>query len=476
MSLEEDLKKMEAEVKAGEAALKEADGLLSKRIGKPVEEPLPLGMEPLTDTFNARQLVLEHGTDLRYCPKLRGWHIYDGKAWVFDEHNQIVNLAQRTMAGYLQHTNGAVRKHAKACLSIGRLDAMAKLARSVSGVSVRPETFDTNHYLLNCENGTYDLPLERFREAQRSDYLTKVMPVRYDPDAMCPKWEQFLYEVFCGDDNLIDYIRKIMGYCLTGSVQEHTFFILYGDGLNGKSTFINVMSHILGPYAMDTPTQTIVSKKNSGVPNDVARLKGSRMVTCIESAQTSRMDEAIIKKFSSNDKLTARFLHKEYFEFMPTFKVFLTTNHKPSVVGTDRGLWRRMKLIPFDYTVADDKLDKDLEIKLINESSGILNWMISGYHKWQKEGLGGCRAVERATAEYRAEEDVLGVFIKECCRTEGFCKCEAGRLFEAASKFCGFNLTHKMLGSYLTRQGFKKSQERAGPHRGKRFWDGIDLI
>jgi putative DNA primase/helicase len=249
-------------------------------------------------------------------------------------------------------------------------------------------------------------------------------------------------------------------------------FILYGTGANGKSTFLNVIMNILGDYATATPTETFMKRTNDSLANDIARLRGTRFVTTTETEQGKRLSEPLIKQVTGNDRMTARFLYGEYFNFLPTFKIFMATNHKPVIKGTDHGIWRRIKLIPFTTTISDEKQDKHLEEKLLAEKSGILNWLIEGVLRWRVEGLKTPQVITSANDEYRSEMDIIGNFIKDRCEQKPGVSIKARELFKVYQDWCDENNEHasseRFFGLRLKELGIEQKRLSDG-----RYWQGM---
>jgi putative DNA primase/helicase len=249
-------------------------------------------------------------------------------------------------------------------------------------------------------------------------------------------------------------------------------FILYGTGANGKSTFLNVIMRILGDYAITTYAETFMKRNNDATTNDIARLRGARFVTTTETEQGKRLSEHLIKQATGNDQLTSRFLYGEHFNFVPTFKIFMASNHKPVIKGTDHGIWRRIKLIPFTTTITEEKMDKSLEQKLMEEKPGILNWLIEGLLRWQKEGLNTPSIVVNATDEYRGEMDVIGNFIRERCVQKPGAAIRARELFRVYQEWCDENneqaTSERMFGLRMKELGM--AQKRTAEAR---YWQDL---
>ncbi len=269
--------------------------------------------------------------------------------------------------------------------------------------------------------------------------------------------------------------QKAMGYSLSGHTGEQCLFILWGTGANGKSTFLNTLQELFGDYSTSTGTETFM-KKTSEQSNDIARLRGMRLVTTIEAEQGKPLSESLIKQITGGDALTARFLYGEYFSFKPTFKIFMATNHKPRIKGADNGIWRRIKLIPFTVTIPPEHRDPDLMNKLLAENSGIFNWLLKGYDMWKKEGLLEPEAVKNANEEYRFDMDSISNFINETMIIDATEKCRltTRELYETYCFWCSKNnertLSQKGLAMKLQEKGFKRLASN-----GTRYWLGMGV-
>ncbi|WP_242447977.1 DNA primase family protein, partial [Bacillus thuringiensis] len=348
-------------------------------------------------------------------------------------------------------------------------------------VSVKKKELDAHNFLFNCDNGVIDLKTGELLPHNRDLLLTKISPIKYDKNAECPNWKAFLESIFKtstgeADHELINYLQKAIGYSLTGVTKEQVMFFLFGNGRNGKSTFINIIQDLLGDYGRQTNSDTFLKKRNdSGINNDVARLDGARFVSAVESEEGQQLSEALVKQITGGEKMSARFLRQEYFEFTPEFKVFFTTNHKPIVKGSDEGIWRRIMLIPFTVTIPKDKIDYDLPDKLAKEMPGVLRWAVEGCMKWQAEGLRAPEAVKAATAEYREDMDILGPFIDENCAVYSTARVEAKLLYENYTKWCYQNnemdLKNRAFYRQLEIRGFKKEKGS----KNKTFIHGMTL-
>lgn len=438
----------------------------------------------LTDVGNAKRLALKHGQDFRYCPTWNNFLTWDGKRFVIDNSAHINRMAKKTVLTlYLEAAKIDAEEdrkryinHALRSESQNRIKAMIDCVKSEEGVVAMPDTFDQNDWQLNCANGTIDLRTGELMAHDRANLQTKLVPINYDPDATCPLWEAFLSQIMDEQQDLIDFLQKAVGYSLTGSTKEQCLFILHGTGSNGKSVFQNMILALLGEYGQQTPTETLMVKKQSGINNDVARLRGARFVSASEGEQGQRLAESLIKQLTGGDKITARFLHGEFFEFEPKFKIFLATNHKPVIRGTDNGIWRRMRLIPFKVVIPNDKQDKDLPEKLKSEMAGILRWSVAGCLKWQEEGLEPPTSIVAASAEYRSEMDSLQAFIDDRLVLSPDEKVSTARLYGQYQEWCEANgersITQRILGMRLKEKGFENRRSGAN---GSSVWHGLSL-
>jgi putative DNA primase/helicase len=322
---------------------------------------------------------------------------------------------------------------------------------------------------------TLDLAANEFREHRREDLITKLAPVSVEATAKCQTFLAFLDRILAGNRALAEFLQTFFGYCLSGSVSEQVLVILYGLGANGKTTLIKAITAILGDYALTTPVTTLLQRKNETIPNDIARLAGARLVIAHEVEGGKRLAESLVKTLTGGDNITGRFLHQEYFEFQPTFKVLLVTNHKPVIRGTDHAIWRRIRLVPFTVTISPEEQDHALGEKLIAENSGILNWMLDGFAKWQKHGLGNPADIASATEGYRQEMDSLGDWIEACCHAQPDAEATAKDLFASYASYLGDAreqpLSKRIFGMKLSERGFVSTRSKQ-----ERIWRGISLV
>ncbi|MBI4470950.1 MAG: primase C-terminal domain-containing protein [Acidobacteria bacterium] len=438
----------------------------------------------LTDVANAKRLVTAHGGDLRYVKPSDHWLAWGGRRWAKDETGEVERRAKDSARGIYNEAAAEpdaderkrLAKHAAGTETAARIRAMIELARSEPGIPALPEQFDRDPYLFNVLNGTVDLRTGELLDHRREDMLTKLAPVDYKENASAPIWLEFLLRIFNRNEQMIAFIRRAVGYSLTGVTTEQVLFILYGSGANGKTTLRETIHAALGDYALTTPSETLLKKRQSGIPNDIAALRGARFVTASETADGRRLDEARIKDLTGGDTISARFMHGEFFQFKPVCKVWLSTNHKPVIRGTDNAIWRRIRLIPFDVTIPEDEQDKSLPDKLKQEAPGILAWAVGGAEEWFNFGLGLPDEVTGATRSYRAEMDVHAAFIEECCVVKPELVTPAGELYAHYQRWCQASgevpTAARSFGLTLSERGFSADKGTGG----KRIRRGIGLL
>jgi putative DNA primase/helicase len=443
---------------------------------------LKKGLIQFTDATNAQRLFREHGKDIRYNAAWKKWVVWNGTHWETDEGALIHEKGLETVRNIYDEVlktddwreRMEIEKYAMLSESMRRRKAFVEAASVIKALNITSDDLDPNPWLLNVKNGTIDVTTGEFREHRQEDMITKIAHVEYNPQADCPLWKQFIREIMDYKADVITFVQTVAGWALTGDTSEQTMFILFGSGANGKSTFLNTIMYLLGDYAIATPTETFMRKNGDQNTNDIARLRGTRFVTTTEAEQGRRLSEPLIKKITGNDAMTARFLYGEYFNFMPTFKIFMATNHMPVIKGTDYGIWRRIKLIPFTTRIPEEKQDKHLELKLREEASGILNWLLEGTARWKLERLKAPPAILNATDEYRGEMDVIGNFLKERCVQNPGVSIRIRELFKAYQDWCEENNEHavseRFLGMRLKEMGFERSRTADA-----RYWCGLAL-
>jgi putative DNA primase/helicase len=430
--------------------------------------------EPCTDAGNAEAIAALCGNVLRYDHKQGRWLIWN---------EQRIRWEEDTSRRVRVFAKNAARHRAKAALSIKdatestrqfkwarqsesayALNVALDLAKSEPPIEDDGKGWDADPMLLGVANGVLDLRTGKLRSPTRQDQVTKRSPLAFDPYAKCVRWRQFLGEVFGDDTELIRFIQKAVGYTLTGSVEEHCLFALHGTGRNGKTTFLEVLLHLVGDYGIDLPFSNLEIKHypiGEGV-----NLPGARFAKSVETRRGGQLDEGRVKSWTGGDTISIRPLHRNVFAFQPTHKLWLAFNHKPEIKDASPGMWSRIRLIPFERSFEKYQADKKLTEKLKAEASGILNWALEGCAAWQTESLGTPVAVEKATGEYEQESDILAPFIAGCCEADVCFSVPFGELWEAYKKHCGTStraMSQKEFSERLDEKGFKST--RSGHER-----------
>ena len=463
-----------------------------KRSTKPTSQST-WSEEQRTETANARRLAATHGDKIRWCEPWGKMLLWDGKRWRIDSERRADALAKKVAAELWDDVTAAeadkapekiigdLIRFARASNSANGIANMLRLVRSEPGIAVLPDVLDQDPWLLNVENGTLDLRTGKLRLHRQDDFLTKLAPVRFDADADCPIWLKFIDSIFGGNKLLIGFVRRLAGYCLTGSTRDHVLPFLYGKGANGKSVLINTLLEVSGPdYAMKAPTDFLTMKRGEAHPTERADLHGKRLVAAIEAEEGRRLAEAMVKELTGGDKVRARRMRENFWEFTATHKVMLASNHKPTIRGTDDGIWRRILLIPFTVRFWDEsrgetgppelEADKELAEKLLTEKSGILNWLLWGCIDWQANGLMAPDEVLIETDKYRTEMDIVGRFIEEHCVESAEAEATAKDLYARFQEWCKetgeFAIKQRQFGTRLTERGYERFKNNGARYRG----------
>ncbi|MGW3072755.1 phage/plasmid primase, P4 family [Kitasatospora sp. NPDC001132] len=386
-----------------------------------------------SDAMNAHALVAWTNGRIKFAPGL-GFYVWDGRVWVQSD----------TLVRQLIHHMGAALvlagalKEARGFTMTSNIDNLVKELRSVPNVYVEPDAFDARPDLLSFRNGVIDLRTGTMRPHSPDDMLTTTLPWDYDALAQCPRWEAFLAEIMPNMPDMIGFLQRLTGYGITGHTSEQCFAVLWGKGANGKSVFAETLTSVFKDITVTTPFATFESKNGGGgIPNDIAALRGARLVMASEGESGKDMSEAVIKRLTGKDRVTARFLNREFFTYQPTFLILLATNHKPGFRSQDEGLWRRVKLIPFKRFFAPHERDYDLDRKLLAEAPGIIAWAVRGAIEWYRKGLDDPGMVRNATREYRETSDRLAGFFPDILRpTEDLTRVDGTDAYNAYRDWC----------------------------------------
>ena len=447
----------------------------------------------LHEQRNAEMLIERYGADLRFVEAEREFYAWDGKRWT-PGRRKIRHFAVQTakrfysMAGEESTPPAAAAeyaKHAKKSLSLSSIEAVARLCENDLSLHIEVDQFDAKSRLLNVANGTIDLQTGELLPHDREHLNSKMIAIEYDPHAECPTWERAILQMFRGNRDIVSFVQRYAGYSATGDTGDQTFLILYGTGANGKSKLLGAIAEVLGAYHERAAAQTLFERRIDAASNDIAKLRGARMVTAIETEAGHKMAAALIKSITGQDTVTARFLFREHFTYAPRYKLWLAVNHRPQFDGSDDAMVRRLRLIPFDvkFEKIEDNPDTEfprddnLAEKLRAEYPGILRWIVDGAIMYCRDGLRPPEAVRVATKAYAAEMDTVRSFIAECCVTgdHGFFKVKAGDLMEAYQDYCRENGMTAVKG-----KAWKETLERLGyrqpPRTGRGiYWQGLAL-
>ena len=462
---------------------KVALGLTFSKNGQSLNPKDKNGPFPLTDAGNAELFAALYGHILRFDHARNRWLIWEEHRWAPDSDGEVRRLAKKAARVRYRTAldiedldlRGKTASSAVRSESRQRLDACLALARSEHPIADSGMTWDPDSYLLGVANGVVDLRTGMIRSGHPDDRLTMQVPVQYHVKAECPRWQQFLHQVFQRDGELIGFVQRALGYSLTGSVREQVLFLCHGTGSNGKSVFLDMLRNVLGDYAMNIPFTVLELQQRPSLTNDLASMAGRRLVTSSETNESTRLNEARIKALTGGDPITARFLYSESFTYEPVAKFWLAVNHLPRVRDDSYGFWRRVRVLPFNEQFTGDDADKGLPFKLLEELPGILNWGVQGALNWRLVGLAPPSAVMTATQAYRKDNDELDGFVADCCVVADGVRAEPGHLFseyQRWSKEQGILERHR-LGS---RSFGTRIRERFGDSvssNGKRYFLGI---
>lgn len=431
----------------------------------------------LTDAGNAEYFVSLYGDKMRYDHRRLRWLEWDGVRWHEDPDGKVLRMALAACRARYKAAASIpdlekrkdISKYTIESEARARLEACLAIAKCLLPIADSGEHWDENPWQLCVKNGVIDLKTGELMPGNQTDRITMQSPVTYDAGAKAPRWELFLNEVFAGDSDLISWQQKYLGYCLSGDTREQILVMGHGSGANGKGRELAILRYVLGDYAYDAPFSTFELAARAVIPNDLAALVGRRFVTSSETNTGTRFNEARIKALTGQDAVTARFLHCEFFTFQPTAKYFLAVNHCPRVHDDSYGFWRRVRLIPFTQEFKGANDDKMLLDKLITEAPGILNWLIEGCLRWQKEGMEPTpECVSRATTEYQSDSDPLSEFILDECIMNPRATGKSIALYKAYQKYCrDQGMTDKEIMSTTAfgrrmSQKFKKSHKEGG--------------
>ena len=440
----------------------------------------------LTDLGNAKRLVRLHQNELLHCPTHGAWYIYRDSYWKRDTDGEVDRRAKAVVATIFDEvaaatgkaTKKAIRRHALSSESARAINSMIRLASTEKEVAIESHRLDANPWLFNVANGTLDLRTGKLQDHDRTDYITKRSPVKYDADAKCPLWDEFLSYAMEEDSEVVDFIHRFFGYCLTGLVTEQVLLFMEGTGSNGKTTALLMIMHLLGDYAIQGAPGLLLAKSGESHPTEVADLEGARFVANSEVEKGKPFAEALIKQLTGSDPVRARRMRQDFYQFMPTHKLCIAANHRPIIKGNDEGIWRRVLRIPWNRQIPKHKKDPFFLDKLKDEAPGILAKVVKGCVAWQADGLRPPEKVPLATGEYREEMDVLADYMAEMCLISGEQYVSMKDLYLSYAQWCdelrqrpqNFRLFNRQ----LKERGFQSKNKRVNGSVVK-SWVGISL-
>lgn len=427
----------------------------------------------LTDAGNAEAFAAFWGNQVRWDHRRGKWLVWEGHRWVQQSDGEVERLAIDTIRQRYELSknisNTTERTTAlKFCLgseSAKKLSATLEIARALRPISDSGKNWDADPWLLSCANGIVDLKSGQLRPGHPADRISMSTGIEYHATAQAPRWEQFLGEVF-EDPVMVEFVQRAMGYSLTGDTREQCLFLCWGGGANGKSTLLSTVRKALGDYSKNTSFGTFELSRHDSQTNDLASLYGSRLVTASETTESNKLNESRVKAITGGDTISCRFLFREYFDYTPTYKVWLAMNHLPIISGTDNGIWRRIRLVPFTVSFLGRE-DKTLDAQLAEELPGILAWIVRGVREWMEHGLEPPEAVTDATNKYREDSDLILQFIEACTIRNERARTKAGELYKSYKDWCAAQYCEPMnqtsFGRRMRERGIDKEKISGNP-------------
>lgn len=443
-----------------------------------------------TDAGNSERLAHLYGDRLHFLPEWGKWIVEEGGFWSLDHEDVRVRELAKDVGRDLKYraaeeedTDRSKRlfKWGIRSLSSGRISAMVNLARGIGDIPLDYEELDADGWLLGVENGVVDLETGQLRPADPSDLITRRCPVRFDPDAEAPRWERAMREWF-PDPELRFYVKRVAGSALVGAQKDHALIIHFGTGRNGKGAFNRAIQHVLGDYAGVIHLSLLVQQTHSEHDTVLADLFRKRLAVASETERRVKLREASVKNLTGGDRITARRMREDPWEFDPTHSIWIQTNHLPEIDGRDRGIWSRIRVVKWEAVFEGEDADPDLDAKLRREAPGILRWLVEGCLDWQAEGLDEPEAVVRETLDYRRSEDTLARFKSDVgLAFSPELEIQAGELQDVLTGWAneeGVSPPRQAVGDWLREHGCEKKQKRVtvdGRTKRPRFWIGVGI-
>ncbi|MDU6691267.1 MAG: phage/plasmid primase, P4 family [Clostridium perfringens] len=444
-----------------------------------------------SDVGNAERLISLHGKDIKFNVNSGKWYVWNGVNWELDNSFKVENLYRTVLRRFqnaipninISYDEIATKKQQEKAKSFvlrnetdGKIKSVLNQAKTFKGINFMES--DKDDYLFNTPNGTINLRDLSQKKHDRKDLITQCSNYSFNRENdKCPNWIAFLNRIFCGDQELINYVQKAVGYSLTGDMSEQCLFMLWGGGANGKSTFVKALEDIMGSYAATIKGETLMEKNGQdGARGDLARLTNKRVVIASELQEGQVFNEPLLKVLSAGETLPVRFMYQEEFMLKPKFKLWIMTNKKPKVKGNDHGIWRRWRMIPFKYKFTEKEKDPNFyEEKLKPELEGILLWAITGYQMWKEQGFEAPKEVMEAVEDYKMDMDQVARFIEDCCFIRDDAECTGSAMYDEYLNWCinegeNYKMTNHKLARDLKEKGFVNKRDMNG-----KKWIGIGV-
>ena len=433
-----------------------------------------------TDGWRARELIKMHGKDMAWSEEQGQWFIWDGQRFKIDNQNRSLALTRDVTRLVLDWSKASreandeaqslyFEQQASRADSLAKYNAMLKLAQSEPDIAITLDMFDADPMLFNVQNGTIDLRTGELLPHRRGDNLTKISPAHYDPQAKCPEWDFFLNRIMASNQRLIAFLQRAIGYSMTAVMRENVLLLMHGTGANGKTVCVETLTRMFGDYARNSPENLLIKQSfGDKHPAGLASLMGARLVFSPELDKDDKLDEGLVKRITGGDTLTARFMGQNFFDFKPSHTIWATANELPEISGTDKGIWRRIRKIPFTVEIPEEEqrpLDEMLAM-FESERSGILRWAVEGCLAWQKDGLAEPEEITTATEEYQADSDIVQRFLEDRTINEPLGEIKASNLFGAFRRWCEINgelsMNQNRFGRRITTKGFERERQNTG--------------
>lgn len=373
----------------------------------------------MTDLGNAERFANDHRGEVIFCSDQESWYAWNGTVWQSGKI-AVQQRAKQTTRNMLAENMPNVdmqqelKKWQKQSEAAPRQKAILTTAQSHESLVLTSDALDKNKSLFNVANGTLDLESSTLKPHNNADLLTKIANASFVQNKNAPLWESFIEQVTVGDKELASFLQRACGYFLCGERKEQIILFLIGDGANGKSVFIDVISHIFGDYAGVISAKALIDKSAGSIPSDIAAIASKRLVTLSEFPERLPINTTTVKSITGGDKLTARHLYKEWFEFTPQFQLLCAMNDLPQVHHADDAYFRRIRILPFNRIFTEQEMDKDLTTKLKLEADGILSWCLEGYKLYRLQGLKPTHRMKAELDLYRRNADPVAQFVNDC--------------------------------------------------------------